>query len=104
MGDSIGRWDGDTLVVDSTSFTDDSWIADDGMFHSTAMHVIERLRREGDVLHYQVTVEDPQVLAKPWALPPRDLMVQTDPLEEAPPCVEHDRGHLTNLDHHGNPR
>jgi hypothetical protein len=90
--------------VDAVNFTEDSWIGDNGLFHSKAMHVIERLRREGDVLHYQATVEDPQVFTKPWALDPRTLVVSKEPLQEAPPCIEKDRPHLTNLDHHGNPR
>src|SRR5262249_51432750 len=104
MGDSVAKWEGDTLVVDSTNFTEDSWIGDDGLFHSTAMHVTEKLSREGDVLHYQAIVEDPNVFTKPWALTPRNLMTQTEPLQEAPPCIEKDREHLINLDHHGNPR
>lgn len=104
MGDAVAKWDGDTLVVESTNFTDDSWIADNGMFHSTEMRVTERLRREGDVLHYQAVVEDPVVLTKPWPLPARNLLVQTEPIQEPPPCQERDREHLVNLDHHGNPR
>src|SRR6185369_3054806 len=66
MGDSIGRFDGDTLVVDVTNFND-------GYFHTEKMHVVERLTRKGDVLTYTATVEDPDVLAKPWTTTPRDL-------------------------------
>ena len=47
MGDSIGRFDGDTLVVDVTNFNDDTWLGSDGYFHTETMHVVERLTREG---------------------------------------------------------
>ncbi len=104
MGDSIGRYEGaDTLVVDVTNFNDDTWLGSDGYFHSEKMHVIERLTRKGDVLTYSATVEDPEVLAAPWTLAPRDLKRSTsaaDALLEAPPCVEHDAPHIVTLDHH----
>src|SRR5262249_317534 len=67
MGDAIGRFEGpETFVVDVTNFNDDTWLASDGYFHTEKMHVVERLTRKGDVLTYQATVEDPDVLAKPW--------------------------------------
>jgi hypothetical protein len=103
MGDSIGRFDGNTLVVDVTNFNDDTWLGSDGYFHSEKMHVVERLTRKGDVLTYAATVDDPLVLAKPWLLTPRDLKLSTnkaDALLEAPPCVEHDAPHIVTLDHH----
>jgi hypothetical protein len=68
MGDSIGRWDGDTLVVDTIDFNGEVWLGIDGWFTSTKLHVTERLRREGDFLHYQATVDDPEVLTKPWVM------------------------------------
>jgi hypothetical protein len=103
MGDSIGRFDGNTLIVDVTNFNDDTWLGSDGYFHSEKMHVIERLTRNGDVLKYSATVEDPLVLAKPWVMNSRDLKLSTnkaDALLEAPPCVEHDAPHIVTLDHH----
>jgi len=104
MGDSIGRFEGaDTLVVDVTNFNDDTWLGSDGYFHSEKMHVVERLTRKGDVLTYQATVDDPEVLAKPWVQNPRPLKLSTnraDALLEAPPCVEHDAPHIVTLDHH----
>ena len=102
-GDSIGRFEGDTLIVDVTNFNDDTWLGSDGYFHTDKMHVVERLTRKGDILTYAVTVDDPLVLAKPWALTPRDLKLSTnkaDALLEAPPCVEHDAPHIVTLDHH----
>jgi hypothetical protein len=103
MGDSVGHFEGDTLVVDVTNFNDDTWLGSDGYFHSEKMHVVERLTRKGNVLTYIATVEDPLVLAKPWTLPVRELKLSTstsDALLEAPPCVEHDAPHIVTLDHH----
>ena len=79
MGDSIGRWDGDTLVVDVAGLNDETWLA--GGFsapkytniHSDQEHVIERWTREGDTLTYQATVDDPVMFTKPWALKPRKI-------------------------------
>jgi hypothetical protein len=59
-GDSIGRWEGDTLVVDSIGFNDETWLGIYGWFHSDKLHVVERLSRVGDTLRYQATVEDPE--------------------------------------------
>jgi hypothetical protein len=102
-GDSIGRWDGDTLVVDVTRLTDDSWLADNGFFHTNKLHVVERLRRVGDTIQYQMTADDPGVLAKPWTIS-RTLTLQPDTLDEAARCVDNDAGHYVNLEHHDNAR
>jgi hypothetical protein len=103
-GDSVGHWEGDTLVVDANNFVDDTWLGDNGLFHTDKLHVVERLRRKGDTIDYEVTVEDPAVLAKPWILTPRTLILQPDILEQAPPCIDKDVPHLTDLSHHGNNR
>jgi hypothetical protein len=104
MGDSIGRFEGaDTFVVEVTNFNDDTWLGSDGYFHSEKMRVIERFTRKGDVLTYQATVEDPEVLATPWVQNARPLKLSTnkaDALLEAPPCVEHDAPHIVTLEHH----
>src|SRR5215831_3900055 len=103
MGDSIGRFEGNTLVVDVTNFNDDTCFFSNGYFHTEKMHVVERLTRSGDSLTYTATVEDPDVLAKPWTTTPRQLKLSTskaDALQEAPPCVEHDAPHIVTLDHH----
>ena len=100
MGDSIGSWDGDTLVVDVTHLTDDTWFSQDGAFHSTKAHVVERLRRDGDVLTYQATVDDPEVFTRPWLMNPRRLKPSSGLLEEAPPCRELDESNLVNFDRH----
>ncbi len=100
MGDSVGRWDGDTLVVDVNNLNDDTWLGPDGYFHTEALHVVERLTRSGDAITYQATVEDPNVFTRPWVMASRTLRLGTRPLEEGPPCVEKDAEHLVTLDHH----
>jgi hypothetical protein len=67
MGWSKGRWEGDTLVVDVTSFNDQTWFDRAGNFHSEALHVVERYTRTGpDHLAYEATIEDPKVFTRPW--------------------------------------
>ncbi len=69
MGDSYGRWDGDTLVVDASSFTDQTWFDRAGDFHSDALHVVERYTPVNrDVLMYEATIEDPKVFSRPWKI------------------------------------
>ena len=72
-GYTVGHWEGDTLVLDSTSFNDYTWLGRGGFFHSDQMHVVEKLTRKGDQLLYEVTVEDPVVLLEPWVMTPRIL-------------------------------
>lgn len=100
-GDSVGKWEGNTLVVDVVNFVDDTWFGEDGYFHSDAMHVTERFWRSGANLVYQVTVADPKVLTAPWTMAPRVVKPSTEPLEESPKCVEADSKLLVNDDHHG---
>ena len=69
LGDSRGRWEGDTLVVDVTHFTDQTWFDRSGNFHSDALHLIERYTLLGpDHMRYKVTVEDPNVFTRPWKM------------------------------------
>lgn len=96
-GHSIGRWEGDTLVVDTVDFTDESWLAFPGYFHSTNMRVVERIRRDGDQLHYQATIHDPDVLLQPWERSPLVIPRNKDPkaeITEELPCSERDRERL----------
>jgi hypothetical protein len=77
-GDAIGRWDGDTLVIDKTNFTDANWISAEGRvsFHSDALHIVERYRRvDANTLEIEATLEDPQVLTKPWVVPKQTLQL-----------------------------
>jgi len=67
MGDSIGRWEGDTLVVDATGFNDKTSIDRLGHPHSDAMHLVERIRRvDHDTLQDDITIDDPKAFTKPW--------------------------------------
>jgi hypothetical protein len=103
LGDSVGTWEGDTLVVNAVGFTDRTWLAQDGKFHSDGMHVIERFTRDGNNLKYEVTVEDPNVFTRPWVMNPRNFKLNTNPkamLEEEPPCIEEDASHLVTNEHH----
>jgi hypothetical protein len=69
MGHSVGRWEGDTLVVDVTSFNDKSWFDRAGNFHSDALHLVERFTLiTPDVIRYEVTIEDPNVFTRPWQI------------------------------------
>ena len=69
MGQSVGRWEGDTLVVDVTGFNDQTWFDRSGNFHSDALHVVERYTRTApDVISYEATIEDPKVFTRPWKM------------------------------------
>lgn len=96
-GDSVGTWEGDTLVIDSVGFTDESWLAWPGYFHTNNMRVVERLRREGNTLIWQATVHDPEVLMQPWAVNPVRRTLNPDPkalLLEDLPCEDRDQDHI----------
>ena len=73
MGYTVGRWEGDTLVLDSISFVDTTWLGRGGLFHSANMHIVEKFTRKGDEILYEITIEDPDVLVEPWVMEPRTL-------------------------------
>jgi len=69
MGWSRGRWEGDTLVVDVTGFTDKTWFDRAGNFHSNELHVVERYTPTSRYhLSYEATIEDPKVFTRPWKM------------------------------------
>lgn len=69
LGDSRGRWEANTLVVDVVYFTDQTWFDRAGNFHSDALHLVERFTPAGpDHINYEVTVEDPNVFTRPWTM------------------------------------
>ena len=69
MGWSNGRWEGETLVIDTKGFNDLSWFDRAGNFHSDKLHVVERITAAGpDHLNYEATIEDPEVFTRPWKI------------------------------------
>ena len=75
-GDSVGHWDGDTLVVDITNYNGRGWIATNaasgrmrGVLQSDALHVVERFARVSDgTIHYQARIDDPKAYTQPWTI------------------------------------
>jgi hypothetical protein len=66
-GDSRGRWDGNTLVIDVTNFSGYNWLDDAGNFYTDTAHLVERLTLiDRDTIHYEVTLEDAKVYTRPW--------------------------------------
>lgn len=94
LGDSVGRWDGDTLVVDVTNFNDKTWLDSARHTHSDQLHVVERYTRLGpDVIAYEATIEDPKTYSRPWkiAMPLHRITEKGFELHEQE-CIEGDNG------------
>jgi hypothetical protein len=69
MGDPVGHWEGNTLVVDVTGFNDKTWLQGTGTFHSEDLHVTERFTRiNKDQINYEATLDDPKVFTRPWVI------------------------------------
>jgi hypothetical protein len=69
MGDSRGRWEGDTFVVDVIGSNDRAWFDEAGNYHSGKMHLTERYTlANADTIQYEVTVTDPEIFTRPWKL------------------------------------
>ena len=83
MGYSVGRWDGDALVVDTAGFNDKSWLDIEGHPHTEALHITERfLRRDFGHMDLEMTIDDPKAFTRPFVLKiPKTLMPDTDILE-----------------------
>ena len=65
----MGRWDGDTLVIDVTGFNGNTWLDRAGNFHSDALHVVERWTPLSPYhMRYEATLEDPKVFTRPWKM------------------------------------
>ena len=102
MGHSVGRWDGDTLVVEVTNFNGKNWFDRAGNFHSESLKLVERYKPiSQDAIQYEVTIEDPKTFTRPWTI----SMPLYRRLEESAtvldyPCVEFSEefmyGHLRN--------
>ena len=69
MGQSVGHWEGETLVVDVTGLLDQSWFDMAGNYHSDQLHVVERYTRTSpDIINYEAKIEDPKVFTRPWKI------------------------------------
>ncbi len=96
FGDSIGHWEGDTLVVDTIGLTTRTTLDQPGMPHSEDLHVIERYRRTGDkTLELKVTIDDPKVFTVPWTTVTHFEMTPSDRRIEEYIC-ENNRNVSTN--------
>jgi hypothetical protein len=104
LGDAVGHWEGDTLVVETKNFNDQTWLTDNGAFHTTELRVVERLRRAGNTLEWAATAYDPAVLAAPWELAKRVATLTDIEIVESPPCIDRSLEHMVDDSHHTNPR
>ena len=104
FGDAIGRYEGDTLIVETRNLNEETWLTDDGAFHTANLKVVERLQRIGDTIIYEAVAEDPEVLAEPFALRPQTLWVSTEELAEPARCDDRDLAHMVDGSYHSNPR
>ncbi len=104
LGDAVGHWEGDTLVVETKNFNDQTWLTDNGAFHTTDLRVVERISRNGDTLEWAATAHDPAVLAQPWELAKRVARPATVEIVESPPCIDRSLEHMVDDSHHTNPR
>ena len=77
MGTAVGRWEGDTLVIESAGYNDKTEVH--SFMHTESLHVIEKFRKlENGNLQYEVTVEDPNVWVGPWAIPARTFQLRRE--------------------------
>lgn len=99
LGYGVGHWEDDTLVIESVGFNDESWLGWSGYIHSWDMRVTERLRREGNELHWEATVTDDTMLLEPWTLDPIVSRLNADPQAfffGEVPCDERDAEHIVD--------
>ncbi len=97
MGNSIGHWEGDVLVVDTVGLNDETWLgqAKYSAIHSDKLHVVERFSRKGDELSREATVEDPVMFTRPWVLPAeRTHIGNAGDYVQPQMCRTNDRDHL----------
>ena len=97
-GQGLVHWEGDTLVIESVGFNDISWLGWEGYFHTDKMEVTERFLRQGDLLFYNFTVNDPDVLMESWTSYTYVRRLNPNPVrqEEAAQCDERDIGLLAD--------
>ena len=98
LGYSVGKWEGDTLVVDSISFVDSTWLGRGGLFHSGDMRIVEKFTRKGNEILHEMTIHDPESFVEPWVMPARTLTLSdTDALiAERAHCEVYETNDITN--------
>jgi hypothetical protein len=90
LGDSIGRWDGDTFVIDTTGLNGKSWIDESGLPTTDKLHVIERIRRvDAGHLEIEHTVDDPGAYTAPWKFTTHPISLKGEMIEYI--CQENNR-------------
>jgi hypothetical protein len=97
MGNSIGHWEGDTLVIDTVGLNDETWLggAKFQNYHSDKLHVVERWSRQGDVMSRSVVAEDPVMFTKPWVQPAQNTTLgNKDDYIQPQMCRTNDKAHL----------
>jgi hypothetical protein len=111
MGHSIGKWEGDTLVIDTVGLDDTTWLGGPGAsLHSDKEHVIERWTRKGNQVTVETTVEDPVMFTKPWVMPTRKInLTSGNPSTYGnyilpAMCNTNDKDHLQVFAKTGNPK
>jgi hypothetical protein len=102
LGYSVGKWEGDTLVIDSISFVDSTWLGRGGLFHSGDMRIVERFTRTGNEILHEMTIHDPESFLEPWVMPARTLTLSnTDALiAERAHCEIYEETSITNQMRH----
>jgi hypothetical protein len=102
LGYSVGKWEGDTLVVDSISFVDSTWFGRGGLFHSGDMRIVEKFTRTGNQILHEMTIHDPESLIEPWVMPARTLTLTNGDalIAERAHCEVYETNDITNQMRH----
>jgi hypothetical protein len=102
LGYSVGKWEGDTLVIDSISFVDSTWLGRGGLFHSGDMRIVEKFTRKGNELLHEMTIYDPESFIEPWVMPARTLTLGNGDalIAERAHCEVYETNDITNQMRH----
>src|SRR5262245_27338531 len=102
LGYSVGKWEGDTLVIDSISCTDQTWLGRGGLFHSGDMRIVEKFTRKGNEILHETTIYDPESLLEPWVMPARTLTLTNGDalIAERAHCEVYETNDITNQMRH----
>jgi len=105
FGDSVGRWEGDKLIIETVALGEDTWLTDNGAFHTYNLKTIEEVSLNANGgLDYKFTANDPEVLAEPF-VKQRTLVRNTKELLQPPQCVERSIDKMVGIEsYHPNPR